>query len=71
MTNSKPLDDLIKIEDDLRDNFDDFRFIYLDANKQRGRVSIVKFSDALARFDFNLDRLQNLIDRLSVNREKS
>lgn len=70
MTNSKPLDDLIKIEDELRDICDDFRFIYRDADKHNGEVDLVKFSYALAKFDFNLDILGNLIDQLQAHSGK-
>lgn len=72
LAKSKPLADLIKIEDELRDDYEDFRFIYLDAMKQRGLVPIVKFSDALAKLDFDLDCLESIIDRLESceNRER-
>ena len=70
MTNSKPLDDLIKIEDELRDTYEEFRDIYLDANKHKGEVDLVKFSYALAKLDFDLDILSNLIDQIQAQEDK-
>ena len=67
MTKSKPLDDLIKIEDELRDDFKDFKTVYFDADKHKGEVDLVKFSYALAKLDFDLDILSNLIDQLQTN----
>lgn len=64
LKNSKPLADLIKIEDELRDTYEEFRDIYLDADKHNGNVDLVKFSYALAKLDFDLDILSNLIDQL-------
>ena len=67
MTNSEPLDDLIKIEDELRDDYEDFKTVYFDADKHKGEVDLVKFSYALAKLDFDLDILGNIIDRLQAN----
>ena len=64
MTNSKSLDDLIKIADELRDDYDEFKTVYFDADKHKGDVDLVNFSYALAKFDFDLDILGNLIERL-------
>ena len=64
MTNSEPLTGLIKIEDELRDDYDEFKTVYFDADKHKGDVDLVKFSYALAKFDFDLDILGNLIDQL-------
>ena len=67
MTKSKPLADLIKIEDKLRDDYEDFRTVYFDADKHNGEVDLVKFSYALAKLHFDLDILSNLIDQLQAN----
>ena len=60
-------DDLIKIEDELRDNYEEFRDIYIDADHHKGEVDLVKFSYALAKLDFDLDILGNIIDQLQAN----
>lgn len=59
------LDRLIRIEDDLRDIFDDAKFLYLDANRHGGQVDLVKFSYHLAKFDEQLDYLGSIIDYLA------
>ena len=70
MINSKSLDGLIKIADELIDNYNDFKAVYLDANKRKGKVDLNKFSFALANFDFNLDRINSIIDFLQADNGK-
>lgn len=72
MTKSKPLADFIKIADELRDGYEGFKNLYIDVDKHNGEVELVKFSYALAKFDFDLDCLESIIDRLESceNRER-
>lgn len=70
LKNSKLLDDLIKIADELRDDYEDFKTVYFDADKHKGEVDLVKFSYALAKLDFDLDCLGSIIDHLQANDAK-